>query len=102
MKHIIDNSIVAFLFQLNDDQGFNKVRAIQKQSNIVANCRSACEIEYPFTMPDPPLKIIRLEVLGIKKEFPAYSCEDLKLHGREDLMSGTYFIDPKGKKEPSK
>lgn len=102
MKQIVDNSIVSFLFQLNDDQGFNKVRAIQKSTNIVDKCRKACETEYPFTMPAPPIEIIRLNVLGVKREFPAYSCADLKAHGREDLMSGTYFVDPKGGKEPMK
>lgn len=41
-------------------------------------------------------------MLGLKKEFPAYSCADLKKHGREDLESGSYFIERKGKKESTK
>jgi hypothetical protein len=38
--------------------------------------------EYPFDIPETPIELIRLEVLGIKKEYPADSCEDLKMYGR--------------------
>ena len=50
-------------------------------------------------MPDPPVELVRLDVLGIKKEYPAESCEDLKTYGRNDLPSGLYFIKKKGGSE---